>query len=150
MVYEWKVPIYKIPAQEAGGELERITNKFGVLTPELVVEESRSETAVLHSCFEWDDQKAADKYRVVQAHQILRTITARIPSNEGAEPVAVRAFVHIDGNYESVAKAIVVPDMYQSLLNDAMKEMESFRQKYRNIQELSGVILAMEAVSTEK
>lgn len=150
MVYEWKVPIYQIPAQEAGGELERITNKFGVLTPELVVEESRSETAVLHSCFEWDDQKAANKYRVVQAHQILRTITARIPSNEGTEPVAVRAFVHIDGNYESVAKAIAVPDMYQSLLNDAMKEMESFRQKYRTIQELSSVILAMEKVSTEK
>lgn len=150
MVYEWKVPIYKIPAQEAGDELERITNKFGVLTPELVVEESRSETAVLHSCFEWDDHKAANKYRVVQAHQILRTITARIPTNEGTNPVAVRAFVHIDGNYETVAKAIAVPDMYQSLLNDAMKEMEAFRQKYRNIKELSSVILAMEKVSTEK
>lgn len=150
MVYEWKVPIYKVSAQEAGKELERITDKFGALTPELVVEESKSETAVLHNCFEWDDQKAAEKYRVVQAHQILRTITARIPSSDGKEPVSVRAFVHIDGNYETVAKAISVPDMYQSLLNDAMKEMESFRQKYRNIQELSGVILAMEKVSTEK
>ena len=71
MVYDWKVNVVNITPQIAGNELARIERKYGSLTPESVVDESRDVNAVLHNCFEWDDAVAAEKYRHTQARHII-------------------------------------------------------------------------------
>ena len=144
MVYEWKIPIYNVPAQSAGEELERIKAKHGSLLPEVVVEESKTKGAVLHDCFEWDDQKAAEKYRITQAQQIIRTLVVNI-RGEDEQPISVRAFVPISGEYEPINMVVSVPDMYAELLQSAKEELAAFQKKYWSINALSGVLSEINA-----
>jgi hypothetical protein len=51
-------------------ELERLAAEHGdALTEETVVEAARSPDSYLHSLFEWDDAKAARKYREAWADE---------------------------------------------------------------------------------
>lgn len=52
-------------------ELERIYKKHKVVTVEAVLTEAAKPTHPLHSYFEWDDQRAAQKYRTVQAYSLI-------------------------------------------------------------------------------
>jgi len=104
MTYQWKGPVVcKIDAQIAGEELERISQK-GALTPKHVVDESRPGAAALHEHFDWNDETAAEKFRVVQARDILRGIvTVTVGGKKVAEPV--RAFVSIQHRkYQQIAR----------------------------------------------
>jgi len=139
MVYQWKTPgFYKVTAQDAGEELDRISTKCE-LTPAVIVDESRDDKAVLHNCFDWNDATAAESYRCVQASQMLRNIvTVRINDEEVSTPT--RAFVSIQNTYKPIDVVIKTADYQQELLNKAYREMESFRIKYANLNQLACVI----------
>ena len=74
--YEWRIGSFAkdIDPDLAVAELERIENVYGALTPENILEASKTEGAYLHKLFTWDDQKAANLYRLQQARQILNNI----------------------------------------------------------------------------
>ena len=59
--------------QEALAEITRLSkaNK-GKVTPALVVLAARPDESPLHQYFEWDDTKAGEKYREMQARTLLR------------------------------------------------------------------------------
>ena len=59
--------MYKADAEKVSKEIESIQNA----TPKNILEFARSENTELHKCFEWDDTKAAEKYRLQQARQIV-------------------------------------------------------------------------------
>lgn len=74
MVYEWKEAAQiKADAQKAGEMLEILEKTVGI-TPKNLVEANRDESAPLHNEFEWNDTKAAEKYRETQAGYIIRNI----------------------------------------------------------------------------
>lgn len=52
-------------------ELDRIYKKHRTVTTELVVEAAKDADHPLHGYFEWDDGKAAQKYRHSQALQMI-------------------------------------------------------------------------------
>ena len=58
----------------------------GQLTPQIVVDEARPETAPLHDRFEWDDATAGEAYRRTQAADLIRSVrivfTDKEPSGE--------------------------------------------------------------------
>jgi len=150
MVYEWKIPsLYSVSAEVAGTELDRIYEKNGELKPADVVEESRPETAPLHPIFEWDDKKAADKYRVEQAKHLMCAIV-QIEEREEQPPKEIRAFVHAEKAYHPVRVVLQHPDMRNEALRDAFRSMESFRQKYSSLAELSGVIVEMDKLLAQR
>jgi hypothetical protein len=96
MKYEWLDDKRRFPinAQVAGEALARLTSEQGGrLTPEFVIEASRPPDAPLHKCFTWNDEKAADLYRRVEAHKLIRSV--RVVREKAGEPAAqvVRAFV---------------------------------------------------------
>jgi hypothetical protein len=105
-----------------------------------VVNESRSETAVLHSLFEWDDAVAAEKYRVVQARYIIRNVTVQ----EDEMPMT-RQFVHAGGNgYVKIGTALQNVDMTKALLAQAKADMNAFVAKYRTLEQVASVVSTME------
>lgn len=147
MIYQWKIPVYSVSAQVAGEELERIKTERGSLTPEAVVDESRSESAPLHGCFEWDDRTAAENYRCQQAAKIIRSIVVTMEPEGDAAPVKVRAFVSVAGEYQDIKTVVETPDYYAEMLKSAIAELTAFRQKYQDLTELSGVFEAIEDLS---
>lgn len=144
MTYKWKVPgIMPVDAQTAGNELQRIYERDGVIEPETVVAESRTPSAPLHSCFEWDDEKAAHKYRITQAQNIIRAI---VVVDEAKQP-ETRAFVNVQREYHPVSVVVRNPEKREILLQNALNELRWFERKYNTLQELSNVFAAIEEVT---
>ena len=144
MTYQWKVPgIMPVDAQTAGNELQRIYERDGVIEPETVVAESQTPSAPLHSCFEWDDEKAAHKYRITQAQNIIRAI---VVVDEAKQP-ETRAFVNVQREYHPVSVVVRNPEKREILLQNALNELRWFERKYNTLQELSNVFAAIKEVT---
>lgn len=64
-------------------KLEELTRKAsGNLTPSAVLAEARKKTSVLHRMFEWNDTKAAEKYRLFQARELIASVQYVYTVNE--------------------------------------------------------------------
>ena len=115
---------YRAPAgldpQNALDALTEIESNLG-LTPKNVVEQSRNPSAVLHPCFEWSDDIAAEKFRLNQAATLIRAIKVTI---EDVEPIEYRPFVHVVENSEPQYKNV------SFLSIDQEKEVEESLKKF--------------------
>lgn len=146
MTYQWKVPgVIPVDAQTAGEVLERIYSRDGVIDPETVVKESEAPSAPLHNCFEWDNEKAAHKYRITQAQGIIRAIVAVDETDHTPE---TRAFVNVNREYQPVSVVIRNPEKRDVLLQNALCELRWFERKYQALKELAPVFNAVKEVTT--
>lgn len=129
MVYSWKIPsLFPVEAQTAGEELDRIYHEKGELQAADVVEESRPDTAPLHPCFEWDDPKAAELWREQQA-RVLIGLVVTVQETAKLDPVEARAFVHVANSYRPTQLVIQNPEMKDTLLDDALQYVETFKRR---------------------
>lgn len=144
MIYEWKIPLYNVDANVAGKELERIYKENQELDPAHIVEASRPKNAPLHDCFEWDDAKAAESYREIQAGKLIRNITVINDENDTSEPV--RAFVSVQDTYRPLFVVLENKDMTEELLSSALRELRAFENKYSELKQLAPVFKAIEKV----
>lgn len=108
MVYEWKkCSRMKANAIKVGEELLKLGDE---ITPAAVVDAARkNKKSELHKCFEWDDSKAAEKYRLDQARYMLRMIVVReempLPGSDEMQQVAVRVYECVSPSSEETGKA---------------------------------------------
>lgn len=63
-------------------ELARIAGRSGKLTPQAVVDEARNPEHPLHACFDWDDETAAEAWRLEQARTLIRSVRVEITTEE--------------------------------------------------------------------
>jgi hypothetical protein len=149
MVYEWKPgsPI-RLDAQAVGEHLERL-EQVGPLTPEAIVEDARDEQSPTHPYFEWNDQDAAEQYRLVQARELVRAVIVVIEKPEATpEPLRVRAFSSLETqegrSYVTTARALDDDGLRAQLLHSALADLRAFRMKYHKLQELADVIATID------
>lgn len=64
----------------------------GELTPQLVVDKARPKGAPLHDRFEWNDKEAGEKYRLVQAQQLIRSVRFSFTNDTTGEKHYIRGF----------------------------------------------------------
>ena len=145
MVYAWKIPTYKkVSAQDAGEHIEELCNQHGEVTPEILLEDSRPPGAVLHPCYEWDDYKAAEKYRLYQSKKIISNLVAVTLSNN--EPVAPTvAFVSVKdrnekASYRPVEIALSDEVTKYQVLKNAAAELKMMERKYGNLIDFSKLL----------
>lgn len=148
MVYDWKRNM-PVKAQVAGEYLEQLEKKHGEITPKIVLNASRSEDSVLHSCFEWNDGIAAEKYREVQAQFLIRNLVVSVEQTN-SPPQVVRAYVNISsektGSFIAVQTAMKNDDLKNQVLKNALNELKAFQKKYENLQELADVFSAIDSL----
>jgi hypothetical protein len=109
------------------------------LTPEDIVTAARDEASPAHRYFEWNDQKAAQQYRLEQARYILRVIHVEIAPQE-----TIRAFhsVHIDEmsstdrQYVSLKQVQSNDRFRQQIIEGALSELRLWQRRYRQYSEL--------------
>lgn len=144
-VYEWKTKgLFKVDANVAGSELERIYKRDGKIEPSVIVEESRPDDAPLHDCFEWDDERAAQMYRERQARCMVANV---VKVGEPREDTYTRAFVHVQKEYRPLSVVLKSKDMTQELLQNALRELKCFEAKYRELSELAPVFDTIQKVT---
>lgn len=129
--YEWKIDSFAkdVDPDLAVKELERIENVYGALTPENILEGSKNEEAYLHKLFNWDDQKAANLYRLQQARQILNNIEITIVSD--GEPRQMPLYETIVKDNTRVYKSIqefTGPDAEQ-VRQQTIREINALKNK---------------------
>lgn len=147
--YEYRVPgLQKVPAQVAGEECERLDRSAAGLSPQTLLDASRDVAAPLHDEFEWNDEVAAEKYRLRQARSIIQNIVCATIHDE--EVIEERAFVSVRPNpvsaYVSLQRALSNDEWKEHLLKTAKDELQVFRAKYGRISQLASVIEAIDAL----
>lgn len=145
-VYKWKEgSCIKLNPQVAGEVCDAL-DKQGRLTAAELVDVSRDEAAPLHNAFEWRDEVAAEKYRKVQAGHIIRSITVELRGS--SEPVRAFFPVVVKGEGRRFANTEVIlrdANSREQLLARALRELESFKRKYKVLAELADVFAAIDA-----
>lgn len=148
MVYEysWSGPKRAVSAEKVAKHIEQLEKQYGEVSSEIFLESARSESSEMHKLFEWDDKKAAEKYRIQQATQIIASIRVTVVSEE-QEPVITRAYVQYEprkSGYVSIRAAMDDAEKKGSVMAQARKELKWFTEKYKSFEELSDVIEAIE------
>lgn len=129
--------VFKADAQKVADEISSI----GIsVKPEEIVDKARDESTELHKCFEWDDTKAAERYRLHQARQIVCHLIIKEVDN-APQKHEVRVFYKTDNTegYKSVEYIMRNENEYQKLLERALSELSSFKKKYSTLKELNGL-----------
>lgn len=122
----------------------------GTATPEALVDLARDPTSAIHAYFEWDDTKAAEQYRRVQARYYLRSITVEY-TTEYAGGLEVRAFVptHVDGGgrvWRPTLEVAATEEGMRELLATAKAELRAFQKKYSQFRVLPMAVRLMGAI----
>lgn len=137
--------VFKADAQKVADEISSIGLS---VKPEEIVGKARDENTELHKCFEWDDNKAAEKYRLHQARQIVcHLIVKEVDDTEQKQEV--RFFYKTDNwdGYKPVTYIMRNEDEYQKLLERALAELSAFKKKYSTLKELDGIFEAINALT---
>ncbi len=160
--YEWRTNIYPVSAGVAAEEIQRIEKAQGVVTAENVLDESRSEEATLHDCFEWDDGLAGEKWRLKQSSDLIGNIvrvSIADTDENNEQQVRVRAFLNSEDKYKcgigtkgafvSVDTALSDKNIRETVLKNAIRELIAFKNKYATLSELGNVLSAIDDLSAK-
>ena len=135
MVYSWNKQSYSISAEIVGKEFRKIEKQYGTLTSENVLESAKSDDSPLHDIFEWDDTIAANNLKCEVATDEEKTFV-------------VRAYLNVSenkkGSFVNVQSAFENPDSRKLVLERALQELESFKNKYMELSELASVFDAID------
>lgn len=148
MVYEWRMPVHKkVSAQSAGEHIEELTKTHGEVTPQILLDDSRPSDALLHPLYEWDDVKAAEKYRLNQSRDIIGNLMiVNVETKESSiPPVPIRAFVSVNdrnskASYMPTIMALSEEKTREQVIANAKAELRMFEAKYRNLIDTVSVI----------
>ncbi|MDD4972495.1 MAG: hypothetical protein PHT07_23945 [Paludibacter sp.] len=128
----------------------------GLCPPAKVVEYAEDPGTLLHSRFTWDDTKAAHEYRLYQARYLIRLELTIIENETMNEPISLRLFYSLpndrnkDGGYRLVTDILSDPVHRKALLDNALKELLHFKQKYEMLSELAKVFEAIDDILPEE
>ena len=138
MTYKWKSAGFKGNATKVGKELEGI-EQTSELTNVNVLEYARNnKNSELNKCFEWDDTKAGEKYRLIQANNIMQSISIVI--NDEPEETT-KAFVNIKTKeetkvFKNIVSVLENDEEYLQLKQKAERDFISYKEKYNKILKL--------------
>jgi DNA-binding transcriptional MerR regulator len=128
-------------------ELKQIAEKNnGRLLPEDVVNFAKNKKTALHGQFVWNNDKAAEKYRLYQASHIIRSIKVEIVANRETDKiVSVREYVSLPrdrgepaaGGYREITEILSEDELRLEYIDSVQKELRAFQNKLRTISELA-------------
>ena len=113
--------------------LERLAKlNGGMLMVDTVLDAARDPNCILHKHFQWDDTKAAESFRKMQARQLIQKCTVTI---EKAPDVQIRAFVslapdqHAGGGYRMTADVLSDDDLKAQLLYEMQAVLVKWKKQ---------------------
>lgn len=125
-------------------ELLAVREQYGELTPANVVDAARNEEHPLHGRFEWDDAVAGEKYRLAQAHALIRVVREKYTDGAG-RPADVRTFHAIPREngmaYEPLDEIVRDDIASQVLLRSMEREWRQLKARYEKFAEFRSLVL---------
>lgn len=138
-------------ARVYGRELDKIAEKNGgQLKPVEVVEKARNIKNPLHHYFDWDNDKAAEKFRIEQARHLINHITVVIRYDHKEKEH--KAFFSVNSTpgekqknkiYVTMERVLSESELKEQILVEAIEEAEYWKDKYAEYRELSRIFHAI-------
>ena len=124
-------------------ELTALIRDGGSLNPHEVVDWARGNPdSALHRSLEWDDEKAAEHYRVWQAR---RLIAIHVVSADGERTTISLMPDRFSGTgYRPVDRVMSNADLRAMALQQAVEELRRWEHRYRHLTELAQVFAALD------
>lgn len=137
--------------QEERKFLENLTKQCGgILWVDDVLNAAQDPACILHKHFQWDDSKAAESFRRMQARQLIQKCTVTI---EKAPDVPIRAFVsmvsdqHSGGGYRIMADVLSNDALRQELIHDMTVSLNKWKKQISLLeQDYPEIITVLEGV----
>ena len=132
-------------------EIERIRIESG-LTPRNVVKQARDTDNPLHSFFEWNNNRAAEKYRLCQARMLVNRVEVVI---EGEEiPAYENCTVKIEGSeeeetereYFSAPEIMESEELREQIITKAVGRLKYWQKMYGHYDVFKPVNIAINEV----
>jgi len=143
MEYKWKLKglTKKVKVDKAVKELQNIKNKCGELTPEAIVQASKSRKSALHKLFEWDNEKASHQYRLQQARTIINNIEIVIVKNN--KPYYVNAYEIVKSEEKREYKSIdtMSVDEAEQVRIMVLKNIEYLQKKLSIYEDFTDILI---------
>jgi hypothetical protein len=121
----------------------------GLLNPAHVVERASDPDSVLHAEFIWDDDTAAQAYRVAQAGALIRRVKLTlIRENPTTREIAVQTTRQFQSResqrtesagYETVESIMSDPVKRMELIDQVLRELAAYRRRYAGLMALGDV-----------
>lgn len=141
---------YRGAPQPVIGEVLRLRDENGgTLTERLLVDAASDPTSPLHALFEWDNERAGDGFRVIQARLLINRV--KITISEGEQLRVMPAFVSItDGAGKRVRvgseRALANPDLLAQVLAETRQQLNGLRNRLSAFDQTAGVVEALDGV----
>jgi hypothetical protein len=137
-------------------ELGRLDERFGGVTPQQLVDAAREPDSVFHGEFEWNKKKAATRFWLWQARNLIGWIRVevQITGMKGPRAIAVapriaRAFPSVPGDdgrtYMARPRALRDPAYQAELLKECLAELARLLGRMMDVPKLRVLRLAIEA-----
>lgn len=124
-------------AEKIGPVLYSLSEQ-GEVTARDVVDAARSGNSPLHSYFEWNDKKAADRFRLEQARNMLANIKIRYIDGDDGQPKEAKAFqVMRSGAYDTEPRKYRTFEVLYgdsayaaSMMDGAITDLMTWKKRY--------------------
>jgi Ran GTPase-activating protein (RanGAP) involved in mRNA processing and transport len=136
--------------------LTELAAQRGGLSVRDIINEARRKDSPIHGEFEWDKAKAHAIYLENRARQLIRDwyVTKSIGVEE---VVRVRRMVSLavpgappSRRYHMLESVLTDEVQTAAMLQDALRELSSFKRKYRHLSALSDVMQAIDDVTDRR
>ncbi len=152
MVYQWKSGTrIKGDAQKSGELFEQLAATEEGLTAKTLLEANKIETAPLHNDYEWNNETAANEWRLHQSRKFINSLvivevapTLNIPETSRAFQITTEPH-----KYEPLTTIITVEEKYETLLSKAFAELKAFQRKYSMLEELAPIFTTISTIEEE-
>ena len=129
-------------------ELERLERE-GRLSPSQVVNEARNIHSPLHEVFVWDDTVAAEKYRIVQARQLIRSFKIVVHVGNTITLMAPK-FVHnprLEEGQEGYIETVRLRDNEAEAREAMLREANLVRGAFLRMQAIGATLECTEEIA---
>ena len=116
----------------------KIKKKEGKVTPKALVDYARAKDSPIHYLFEWDDEKAAEEYRLWQARELI--VTVKIEDRGQEMQVYHNIKVADDQGYYHLEDIKKDKSLLSEVIKNAIKQLEYWQAKYETYSSLMAVI----------
>ena len=132
---------FGIPAQVFGEIYHGLKRR----SPAELLRVARAKRSPLHRLFEWDNRRAGDEYRLMQARIMVNSLQVEITSVQGKTSNVI-AFIRSSDLGRHVPTMEASREEVSDEMQRCWRDMLRFRAKYKSLEVASTVVAAIEDV----
>ena len=142
--YEWKDGFSKIPVEQVVEQFDKVATLYGGLTADNVLKEAAKTDSILHQFFEWDNDMAANKYRLQQARNLINRVEIVVIKDGQPRQVGAFEIVHVGENRVYKNVGILTKDEVSEVRKAVLGELAYLKDKLSFFSELKPAIKHLE------